>query len=574
MTPARDHIATGSPRPMLDDDDPALFPKLTDRQLELLMPLGEIRPIAAGEVLFRDGDRFQDPMVLLEGSVQVVLSRGGEQNQVVTQRPRDLMAELNVFTGQRNAASAVVVESGSVLVIAAREFRALLGRELEFGDFVFQTMFRRRRAIERLRLGIKIVGPASNPDTVRLREFASRNRILSQWIDPGDPAADGIVGHAAMRARSVPVVVLGDRQSIVNPTNERLVAAIGLRTAPISPDGVYDLAVIGAGPAGLAAAVYGSSGGLRTAVVDAVAVGGQAATSARIENYLGFPAGVSGAELAERAAFQARKFRARIIVPCEAIRLGERDDLYEVGLDGGDRLRARVVILAIGVQYRRLPIPNLVDYEGVGVTYATDSARQQLRPGDGAVVVGGANSAGQTALSLASEGRTVHLVVRAEALERGMARYLRDRIAAEPLIAVRLQHRVAEVGGDDRLERVVIEDAVTGARESIAAGAMVVLIGAEPRTDWLGGQIALDEHGFVLAGPALGPDAVLEEPWSSLGRGPLMLETSRPGVFAVGDIRSGATRMVAPAVGEGGMAVRLAHEHLAHRDLRSRAATA
>jgi thioredoxin reductase (NADPH) len=573
MTPAPDHMPTATGRPLLDDDDPALFPKLTDRQLELLMPLGEIRPIVAGEVLFRDGDRFQDPMVLLEGTVQVILSSGGEQNQVVIHRPRDLMAELNVFTGQRNAASAVVIETGSVLVIAGDEFRALVGRELEFGDFVFQTIFRRRRAIERLRLGIKIVGHASNPDTLRLREFASRNRILSQSIEPTDLATAGMAAAAAARVRSAPVVVLGDRQSIVNPTNEELAAAIGLRTARRSPDGVYDLAVIGAGPAGLAAAVYGASGGLRTAVVDAVAVGGQAATSARIENYLGFPAGVSGAELAERAAFQARKFRARIIVPCEAISFAERDEFHEVGFDRGDALRARVVILAIGIQYRRLPIPNLVAYEGVGVAYATDSARQQLRPGDDAVVVGGANSAGQTALSLASEGRTVHLVVRADELERGMARYLRDRIAAEPSIEVHLRHEVKEVEGDDHLERVVVENLDTGERERLAAGAMVVLIGAEPRTDWLAGEIALDEHGFVLAGPTLGPDAGHEEPWLSLGRAPFALETSRPGVFVVGDVRSGATRMVAPAVGEGGMAVRLAHEHLTNRNLRSPAPT-
>jgi thioredoxin reductase (NADPH) len=279
---------------------------------------------------------------------------------------------------------------------------------------------------------------------------------------------------------------------------------------------------------------------------------------------------VSGAELAERAAFQARKFRAEILVPSEAISFSQRDDHYVVGLDRGQELSARVVILAIGIQYRRLPIPNLGAYEGAGVAYATDSAREQLRPGDAAVVVGGANSAGQTALSLAADGtRTVYMIVRAGGLEHGMAGYLRDRIAAQPAIDVRLQHEVREVGGDGHLERVVIEDLAAGARATLIAGAMVVLIGAEPRTDWLAGEIALDEHGFILTGPALPSAVSSRHQWSELGRGPSILETSRPGVFAVGDVRSGSTHMVAPAVGDGGMAVRLAAEHLARTDARA-----
>ena len=549
--------------PLLDNNDPALFPKLTDRQLELLAPLGEIRPIEAGEVLFRDGDRFQDPMVLLEGKVEIVHISRGVRHELAIQLPRDLMAELNVFTGQRNGASATVVETGSVLVVPGDDFRALIGRELEFGDFVLQTMFRRRRAIAKLKLGIKIVGSPADPDTRRLREFASRNRILSDWIDPDDAAGVARVGAVAADSRSAPVVVLGEGASVRNPSNEELAAAIGLRTAPMPLESSYDLAVIGAGPAGLAAGVYGASGGMRTAIVDAVAVGGQAATSARIENYLGFPAGVSGAELADRAAFQARKFRAQMMVPREAISFEESDGAYVVGLDQGDELFARVVILAIGIQYRRLPIPDIDFYEGIGVAYATDSARQQLRAGDAAVVVGGANSAGQTALALAADGRAVHLVVRGDALERGMAAYLRERIAAEPAIKVHLRSEVRELAGEGHLEGVVIEDLATQAREAVTAGAMVVLIGAEPHTGWLTGQVDLDEQGFVLTGPALGADRSRREPWLGLGRAPLALETSRPGVFAVGDVRSGATRMVAPAVGEGGMAVRLAAEHLA-----------
>ncbi len=298
-------------------------------------------------------------------------------------------------------------------------------------------------------------------------------------------------------------------------------------------------------------------------VLDAVAVGGQASTSARIENYLGFPAGLSGAELAERAALQAKKFNVRILVPREAIGLTERDGLFEVELDDGEALTARVVILAVGIQYRRLPIPNLEEYEGLGVAYATATARQQLRPGDDAVVVGGANSAGQMALALAEDGRRVHLVVRGDALEKSMAAYLRNRIALDPQIEVHLAHEVRELAGDGHLEQVIVEDTATGGRRSLEAGVMVVLIGAGPRTQWLKNVVELDDEGFILTGPTLGPDVSRRDPWAELRRAPLLLETSKPGVFAVGDVRSGTTKMVAPAVGDNGMAVRLAAEHLA-----------
>jgi len=298
-------------------------------------------------------------------------------------------------------------------------------------------------------------------------------------------------------------------------------------------------------------------------LLDAVAVGGQAATSARIENYLGFPAGLSGAELAERARFQAEKFKVEILVPCRAVGLTERDGFHVVALDDGSELHARSVVLALGVQYRRLPIPRIEDYEGLGVAYAADSAREQLRPGDAAVVVGGANSAGQAALSLAEDGRHVYLVVRTDGLERSMARYLRDRIHLHSEVEVLLGHEVREIDGDGHVERVTVEHARTGDRRALRAGAVVVLIGAEARTGWLAGEIALDQEGFVLTGEQLAPGTRDRERWDNLRRSPFLLETSRPGVFAIGDVRSGSTRMVAPAVGEGGMAVRFVAEHLA-----------
>jgi thioredoxin reductase (NADPH) len=550
-----------SRRTLLDGSDSALFPQLTDEQLALLARHGHVRPVAEGEVLFRDGDVGCDALVVLEGRVSVLIGRGGGSRELVSQGSRNLVAGVNLLTGQRAWATGVARVAGSVLAVTAEDFHAILSRELAFGDFILQTLFRRRQAIERLRVGLQIVGSRFDRDTHRLREFAARNRVLHNWLDVDDPDAAGLMTGVPTAGPRGPIVFLGDGSFLRNPSNFELAGAIGLFEHPTRAGTTYDLVVIGAGPAGLAAAVYGASSGLQTALLDAVAVGGQAATSARIENYLGFPAGISGAELAGRALLQAEKFKAHILVPRRAIGLAERDGYHEISLEDGDSLVARSVILALGVQYRRLPIPRVADYEGLGVTYATDWAREQLRPGDAAVVVGGANSAGQAALALSEEGRRVHLVVRAAGLERSMARYLRDRIGQASAIEVLLGSTVRDVGGDGHLEQVTVVHDETGARRTLKAGALVALIGAEPPTGWLADQVALDEDGYVITGPALAPR--LRGPWDGLGRGPFLLETSRPGVFAVGDVRSGSTKMVAPAVGEGGMAVRFASEHLA-----------
>jgi len=548
---------------LLDDDDPTLFPKLTDEQLDLLARHGQVMQTEVGQVLFRVGDTTYDVMVLLEGRVAVLVGSAEAEREVTIHGPRDLMAELNILTGERGHATGVVREAGSVLVVPPQEFRALIGRELVFGDFILQTLFRRRQAIERLRMGIQIIGSRFDRDTHRLREFAARNRVLHTWVDIDEPRRERLLAMLPFDVRESPIVLLGDGTWLRNPTNADLAERIGIPHGAVPAAKTYDLVVVGAGPAGLAASVYGASGGLLTATLDAVAVGGQAATSARIENYLGFPAGLSGAELAERARIQAEKFNARLMVPRRAIGLTEREGFHVVMLEGGGELLAHSVILALGVQYRRLPIPRVADYEGLGVTYAADWAGEQLRPDDAVVVVGGANSAGQAALSFAEDGRRVHLVVRADSLERSMARYLRDRIARDSHIEVLFGHEVRELDGDEHLERVTVANVRTGERRTLMVGVVVVLIGAEPRTEWLAGVVALDEDGFVLTGPALPAGVRDRDPWDRLGRAPFLLETSRPGVFAVGDVRSGSTKMVAPAVGEGGMAVRFASEHLA-----------
>ena len=550
---------------LLDANDPALFPKLTDAQVELLARRGEVRPTVAGQVLFRQGDETYDVMVVREGTVSVLVGSGQQERELVRQGPGDLMVELNLFTGQATGATGIVREPGSVLAIPGEAFRELVGRELAFGDFVLQTLFRRRQALERLQLGIRIVGSRFDRDTQRLREFAIRNRLLHEWVDAEDPQAERWLADVGIGDEmSRPVVLLETSKLLVNPSNEELAGATGLRARPATDGGrTYDLAVIGAGPAGLAASVYGAAGGLSTILIDAVAIGGQAATSGRIENYLGFPAGISGTELAERSLLQAGKFGVAISVPCRAVGLGQRDGSHVVALDSGEELLAGAVVLALGVQYRRLAIDGLERYEGNGVAYAVDVARGAMAPDEPAVVVGGANSAGQAALTLAEEGHHVFLVVRADSLADGMARYLRERIARDPKVEVLLGHEVGAVGGEKHLDQVIVQAAGSAERRTLEASMLVVLIGARPLTEWLAGEIELDPAGFILTGPQLGTGLAQREPWSTLGREPFLVETSLPGVFAVGDVRSGSTKMVAPAAGDGGMAVRFAGEHLA-----------
>jgi thioredoxin reductase (NADPH) len=339
----------------MDGNDPALFPKHSDEQMDLLGRHGTVRPIQVGEVLFRDGDATYDVMALMSGRVSITVGRGETQRLLAVNGPRDLLVELNILTGQPVGAIGVVEEPGEMVVVPAKEFRRLLGCELVFGDFVLQTMFRRRKALEPLQMGIQIVGSPFDPDVQRLREFATRNRVLHEWLDNEDPRAHSLLAELGSGSSHSAIVVVGNRDFLHNLTNADLARAVGLHTIQPPSEKTYDVLVIGAGPSGLAAAVYGASGGLRTAILDAVAVGGQAATSARIENYLGFPAGLSGSELAERARIQAAKFGAHIMVTRHAIGLTERDGFHVLALDDGDEILAASVILALGVQYGSSP---------------------------------------------------------------------------------------------------------------------------------------------------------------------------------------------------------------------------
>ncbi len=507
-------------------------------------------------MLFREGDRNYDFFVILAGKVAVVSGYGGEETLIAVHGPGRFLGELGLLTGQAALFTAVVREPGEVLQIPAARLRELISQDSLLGDLILRAYLLRRERLIGLGVGITIAGSRYSPDTRRLREFCARNRLPHRWIDlEEDREAEELLRGLHVTPEETPVVIWRGGEVLRNPTNAELAGLIGLR-ASMSPDEIADLLVVGTGPSGLAASVYGASEGLETIALDAVATGGQAGTSSKIENYLGFPSGISGAELAERATIQAEKFGARISVPAEAKSLTQQDGHFVVGLEGGDAVSARVVVIATGVRYRKLPVPRIEEFEPSSVYYAATIMEARVCQGDPVAVVGGGNSAGQATMFLARYASAVHLIVREADLAENMSRYLIDRIERSPNVQVHLRTEVRELVGEHGiLEQVVVEDNQTRERRTLDARMLFVFIGAAPHTQWLGDEVALDERGFILTGPQAAGGAAED-------RQPQLLETSRRGVFAVGDVRSGSIKRVASAVGEGSMAVRLAYEHL------------
>jgi thioredoxin reductase (NADPH) len=432
--------------------------------------------------------------------------------------------------------------------------RRLVGEDPALGDLVLRAFLLRRELLSGLGAGLKIVGSRYLPDTRRLCEFAVRNRLPFGWIDPErDDGAEALLERLGVAPEETPVVIWG-RRVWRNPANAELAAAVGMREAP--SDGVCDLVVVGAGPAGLAATVYGASEGLLTVAVDGIAVGGQASTSSRIENYLGFPSGISGAELAERATIQARKFGARIAVGAAASGFERRDGINAISLEDGTTLEARSMLIATGARYRRLPVERLEHFEGNGVHYEATFMEERLCVGAPVAVVGGGNSAGQATVFVSRRAGKVYLLLRHDELTRDMSRYLADRIERLPNVEVLRGTEIRELLGDDSLDGIVVEDLETGGRRRLEVRELFVFIGAEPCTGWLDGVVPLDDHGYVLTGS----DAVRDGRKNEAP--PAVLETGVPGILAAGDVRAGSIKRVASAVGEGAMAVRLVYAQL------------
>jgi thioredoxin reductase (NADPH) len=535
--------------------DPVAFPDLDDEQMALVQQLGERRPIHAGEVLFTPADDHYDWVVMLSGLVEIV---GPHEHVIIRHGARRFLGEVSLVTRQRPYLSARVVEPGEVVVVPADVFRSRVLTDVRLSDVVLQAFLARRLLLLSAAADtLRIIGSEFTPASMALREYAARNRLPHQWTD-ADAEADvaALLAGLNVTAADLPIVIT-QRGLLKRATPGDLAFELGL-TADALPERCFDLVVVGAGPAGLAASVYGASEGLRTLTVDSVAIGGQAATSSRIENYLGFPTGISGQDLAARASIQAQKFGTVITSPCGVASLDEIAGHLVANLSDGTQVAGRALVAATGAHYRKLPIPNLEHYEMAGVYYAATELEARQCAGAQVVVVGGGNSAGQAAMFLAEKASSVCIVVR-RPLDATMSKYLVDRIESHPQVKVHVGTTVTGLHGDPTLQRVTI---ATPDRElDVDCAALFSFIGAEPNSSWLAG-VAVDEHGFVLTDRAL-DQVPLGEAWTAMKRRPLPYETSRPGLFAVGDLRSGSTKRVAAAVGEGSAAVRSVHEHLA-----------
>jgi thioredoxin reductase (NADPH) len=548
----------------MDEIRSTASPRLREDQIEVLMRYGETRKTVAGQVLSRAGDASYDFIVVLEGALEVVDDFAGEARTLVIQRAGGFVGELNMLTGQARHVSVMAREGGEVLAIPPERLKEVVTEESNLSDILLKALLARRSwEMRNGGTGLRLVGSRRSRDAGRLREFAARNRLPHVWIElEDDPNAEALLERFGAKPSETPVAIWQGKDVLKNPTNAELAQAIGL-TVDAPRKQTYDLIVIGTGPAGLGAAVYGASEGLSTLALESIALGGQAGTSSRIENYLGFPVGLSGFELASRALVQADKFGARTAVPWEAVGLRRGEDgHYYIQLSEGGEVAARSVIAASGARYRRLEVPGLERFEGVSVHYAATEVEAQRCEGEDVAVVGGGNSAGQAALYLAGRTRRVYLLIRGAALNKSMSRYLVKRVTETENVELLAHTEVRELTGEDRLEGIVVEDSRSGACRTLGARALFVFIGAEANTGWLRGAVELDERGFVLTGGALDRSVLDGNLWRNLSREPYPLETSLPGVFAAGDVRTGSIKRVASAVGEGSMAVKLVHQYL------------
>jgi thioredoxin reductase (NADPH) len=539
------------------EDIAAAYPALGAEQIEAFRRFGAERTVPAGEVLYRRHHPHFAMYVILEGRVRIIDDLGGAHERgTVEYGPGGLVGEYNLLTGQAAYLSAVAVAPTRLIEIRPDRLRELMAQEERLSELILRALLRRRAAMIGLRMGLSIIGSSYSADARRLLEFTARNQIPRSWMDvERDATAEALLRDFGVALADTPVVIWGPRV-LKNPANAELAQVLGFAPAPAPPQ-VFDLLVVGAGPAGLAASVYGASEGLSTLALESTAVGGQAGTSTRIENYLGFPAGLSGADLTARAALQAAKFGAQISAPAQAVRLEPREGLIVVHLSDGTQAGARAVVIATGARYRRLDIDGLERLEGTGVYYAATGEEASRHARDAVAVVGGGNSAGQAAVFLAAHTRRVCLLVRRD-LAATMSHYLTDQLARHPNIQILARTEVAALHGDGQLQGLTVVDRRDGSRRDLDARALFVFIGADPHTGWLRGALALDRSGFILTGrdaPATGVPAA----------GRLPLETTIPGVFAAGDVRSGSIKRVASAVGEGSMAVRLVHDHLARQ---------
>jgi thioredoxin reductase (NADPH) len=530
------------------------FPKLNPRHIDRIRRFGEEADYPKGAELFRRGQRGVDFFVVVEGSVEIIDHRTDAEDATIhIHGERQFTGELDLFNNREILVSGVTGHDSRIIRVPRANFQRLIEAEPDIGEIIIRAFILRRVGLMRhAQGGVVLIGSSHSGDTLRIQRFLSRNGYPHRMLDTdADPDADGMLKCLDVKPHELPVVVLPDHEFMRRPSTPELADKLGL-TERFDPDKVYDLTVVGAGPAGLAAAVYGASEGLGTLVIEPLAPGGQAGTSSKIENYLGFPTGISGQALAGRAQVQAQKFGARLAISRRATSIDCDRTPFCIEMEDGQRVSTRSIVIATGARYRKLDLPNYDKFEGQGIHYAATWIEGNLCANEEVIVVGGGNSAGQAAVFLSGLARHVHILVRSRALAETMSDYLIQRIEASPNITLHNRTEITALEGDEVLERVTWTNRDSGESETRTIGNVFVMIGAVPNTDWLQGCVPLDRGGFVITGRD-GEGQALSSPYA----------TERPGIFAVGDVRSGSTKRVASGVGEGSVVVSAVHAFLA-----------
>jgi thioredoxin reductase (NADPH) len=553
------------PVPSALDASTQTFPTLNAAQISRVRAAGRLRRVECGEILFEPNDLNIPFFVVLSGGMEIVQPTHDGERPITTHGPGSFTGEINMISGQRSLVRGRVTEPGEFLELSAEGLRSLIARDGELSEVFMRAFILRRLALIQGGLGnVVLLGSQHSAQTLRLREFLSRNGHPYTYVDlDRDTTSQELLDRFQVTLDQIPVVICNERSVLRGPSIQELADCLGFN-ANIDESQVRDLIIVGAGPAGLAAAVYAASEGLDALVIETASPGGQAGSSSKIENYLGFPTGISGQELAARARTQAEKFGAKMMVAHSVERLECTKRPYRVVLDNGNALAARAVVVATGAQYNKPRIANLEKFEGLGVYYGATYMESQLCEDSEIVVLGGGNSAGQAAVYLAQTARKVHMIVRSGRLADTMSRYLIQRIEENPGIEVHYHTELVSLEGTTQLERVVWRDKRTGETSVHEICHVFIMAGAMPRTEWLRGCLAMDSKGFILTGRDL--DTGNGSSAWKLKRVPQMLETSLPGVFAVGDVRSGNVKRVASAVGEGAISIHMVHRTLAEAE--------
>jgi len=544
--------------------DDQLWPTLTPSQIARVAKQGSLRSLQPGEVVLEAGQQEYPFFVVTNGELAVVRASCDGEQLITTYHPGSFSGELNMLAGRRSLATIRATTPSEVIEMPRNLLLALIETDADLSAILMRAFILRRAMLLDQGFGdVLILGSVFSPRTLQIREFLSRNAHPATFIDlDRDAMAQEILDHFHVSADQIPLVICRREVVLPDPTNAEIADCLGFNDAiDIAESHLRDVVIVGAGPAGLGAAVYAASEGLDVLMIEANAPGGQAGSSMRIENYLGFPSGITGQELATRAFTQAEKFGAQLLIAKAAVRLRCDKRPFAVEIDNGAQINARTIIIATGAEYRGLPIENLSKFHGAGVYYFATPMEAQLCKGETVMIVGAGNSAGQAAVYLADRTNRVIMMVRKGELADSMSRYLVRRIEENPAIEVRTQCQVVSVEGDDHLERVHCVNGATGMESVESIRHLFVMTGAVPATKWLEGCLALDDRGFIKSGPDLTPEDLDAASWP-LTRAPHLLETSRPGVFAVGDVRGGNIKRVASAVGEGAIAVAFVHQVL------------